>query len=468
MVVLTMLAAFSAPAQTYQELYGFSAPGGFPPTNTDGAEPYSALILSSNVLYGTTWEGGSNGVGGIFSVHTDGTQFRDLYSFSALSGGIFGDNSDGGQPYGALLLSSNKLYGTTSAGGTSGYGSIFRINTDGSSFTNLHSFTDGLGAPRAGLIVASNVMYGTTYSGGVDYAGCVFRINPDGSGYNILHSFTGATNDAVGPASGLVISGTNLFGTASGGGRYDGGVVFTISTGGIGYTNLFNFETNTDQGNPSTNMTGASPYFGSMILLGNRLYGTTRFGGTNGNGVVFALNTDGSGFTNLHTFGASSAPGGTNSDGAQPMCQLLLIGSSLYGTTSDGGTNDSFGNVFAINTSGSNFRVIYSFVPIFNNAEIDIGGADPVGGLVLSGNTVYGTTVSGGENASGNVYSLDLAIPLAAQRSGGNLVLTWTDSTFGLQAAPTVTGTYTNVPNATSPFTNTVPASQQFFRLIGN
>jgi hypothetical protein len=61
-----------------------------------------------------------------------------------------------------------------------------------------------------------------------------------------------------------------------------------------------------------------------------------------------------------------------------------------------------------------------------------------------------------------------LAIPLAAQITGGNLVLTWTDSTFSLQAAPTVTGAYTNVPNATSPFTNAVSASQQFFRLVGN
>jgi uncharacterized repeat protein (TIGR03803 family) len=468
MAILTVLATFTASAQTCQELYAFSlAVTGFPPTNSDGSTPYCGLVLSSNVLYGTTSAGGTNGVGSIFSIYTDGTHFTDMYSFSALSGGIYGDNKDGAQPYATLLLFSNMLYGTAYEGGTAGYGSIFRINTDGSSFTNLHSFTDGLGAPRAGLIVASNLLYGTTWQGGADYAGSVFRMNLDGSSFTSLHSFTGATNDALAPAGGLVISGNTLYGTASSGGKYLGGVVFSVSTGGIGYTNLFNFETNTEQGNPSTNMTGASP-FASMLLLDNRLYGTTRFGGTNGNGVVFALNTDGTGFTNMHTFGASNTAGGTNSDGAQPTCQLLLIGGSLYGTADDGGTNASTGSVFAINTNGSDFRVLYEFPTVFINTDTYIGVAGASGGLVLSGNTVYGATVFGGENSEGNVYSLNLAIPLAAQISGGNLVLTWTNSAFSLQAAPTVTGAYTNVPSATSPFTNTVPASQQFFRLIGN
>lgn len=159
---------------------------------------------------------------------------------------------------------------------------------------------------------------------------------------------------------------------------------------------------------------------------------------------------------------------GTNGDGAQPTCQLLLIGGSLYGTADDGGTNASTGTVFAINTNGSDFRVLYEFPSVFVNVDIYIGGAGAFGGLVSSGNSLYGATVFGGKNSEGNVYSLNLGIPLAAQISGGNLVLTWTDSTFSLQAAPTVTGAYTNVPNATSPFTNTVPASQQFFRLIGN
>ncbi len=468
MIMLLVLAAFAAPAQTYQELYSFSLASGFPSTNTDGSEPYSALVLSSNVLYGTTVYGGTNGAGAIFSVHTDGTDFKDLYSFSALPDYVVGDNNDGGLPYAALLLSSNKLYGTASAGGTAGDGSIFRINTDGTDFTNLHSFTDGSGSPRAGLTLSSNVLYGTTISGGVDYGGSVFRINLDGSDYTNLHSFTGTTNDGLGPTTGLVVSGNTLYGTAQSGGKYYGGVVFTISTGGIGYTNLFNFETNTDQGNPSTNMTGASPYFGTMLLLGNRLYGTTRFGGTNGNGVVFALNTDGSAFTNLHTFGASDTPGGNTSDGAQPYGTLIQIGSSLYGTADDGGTNSSFGTVFAVNTNGSDFRLLYTFGAIINSAYINVGGAGAVGGLVVSGNTVYGTTVNGGEDSEGNVYSLNLGVPLAAQVSGGNLVLTWSNAAFSLYATPALDVGFTNVPGATSPYTNYPAGPQEFFQLQAN
>ena len=56
-------------------------------------------------------------------------------------------------------------------------------------------------------------------------------------------------------------------------------------------------------------------------------------------------------------------------------------------------------------------------------------------------------------------------IPLVAQRSANNLILRWSDPAFGLQAAPAVTGTYTNVPSATSPYTNPVTGSKKFFRL---
>src|SRR5579862_1009064 len=78
---MCLLGSWSAVAQTYREVYSFSVPMGFPPTNADGAVPYSTVILSGNVLYGTTYQGGSNGAGGVFSVHIDGTHFTNLHSF---------------------------------------------------------------------------------------------------------------------------------------------------------------------------------------------------------------------------------------------------------------------------------------------------------------------------------------------------------------------------------------------------
>ena len=461
--IATLLPAI-APAQTYTNLLTFAPYTGDPFANTNGVFPAGGLILSSNVLYGTCSAGGTNGQGVIFSIHTDGSQFTDLHTFAALSSTYTGNNPDGAAPYDTLLLYSNQLYGTAKLGGTAGfgYGTLFRINTDGTSFTNFHNFSDGSGGPHGGLIVSSNVLYGTTLSGGTDY-GSVFRINPDGSSFTNLHSFTALTNDALGPAGGLVIAGNTLYGTATGGGNGGGGVVFSVSTAGKGYTNLFNFPTSPGQGQSSTNTTGTEPY-SSLLLLGGTLYGTTLYGGTNGNGVIFAINTNRTGFTNLHTF-AAGASGATNTDGVSPQGQLLLVGGSLYGTAPNGGYS-GYGTVFAINTNGSNFRVVYQFVDIPGVNYVNLGGVSPIGGVILANNTLYGTTYSGGYN--GNIFALNLGIPLGLQTSGGKLVLSWTNPAFSLQATPSLTDTFTNIPNATSPYTNIPAAGQQFFRLEAN
>ena len=100
------------------------------------------MILSGNTLYGTASAGGSSGNGTVFAVNTDGTGFTNLHSFTATSGSqAYGTNSDGANPYGGLILSGNTLYGTARYGGSSGNGTVFAVNTDGTGFTNLHSFT---------------------------------------------------------------------------------------------------------------------------------------------------------------------------------------------------------------------------------------------------------------------------------------------------------------------------------------
>ena len=81
--------------------------------------------------------GGSSGNGTVFAVNTDGTGFTTLHSFTG--------GSDGADPNAGLILSGNTLYGTASHGGSSGNGTVFAVNTDGTGFTNLHSFTAGTG-----------------------------------------------------------------------------------------------------------------------------------------------------------------------------------------------------------------------------------------------------------------------------------------------------------------------------------
>ena len=108
-------------------------------------------------------------------------------------------------------------------------------------------------------------------------------------------------------------------------------------------------------------------------------------------------------------------------------------------------------------------------------ASTNSDGAYPYAGLVLSGNTLYGTTQQGRRGGAGAVFALTLAsapvpIPLNIQLIDSAVVLRWNDlaSAFSLQAAPAVAGVYTNVPGAVSPFTNAIARSQEFFRLQSN
>ena len=142
---------------------------------------------------------------------------------------------------------------------------------------------------------------------------------------------------------------------------------------------------------------------------------TTLHSFTGGNGTVFAVNTDGTGFTNLHSFTALSNPfgSGTNSDGANPYAGLILSGITLYGTALNGGGSGA-GTVFSLNTDGTGFTNLHSF----NSGS---AGGYPYAGLILSGNTLYGTTSSGW----GTVFSLSFRPQLTIVASGPNVILTW-------------------------------------------
>src|ERR1035437_3499689 len=216
---------------------------------------------------------------------------------------------------------------------------------------------------------------------------------------------------------------------------------------------------------------GAYPY-GGLILSGNILYGTAYGGGSSGNGTVFAVSTDGTGFANLHSFTATSNY--TNSDGASPYAGLILSGSTLYGTAFQGGSSGD-GTVFAVHTDGTGFTTLYSFTALNNSTNSD--GANPDGGLILSGNTLYGTAGYGGSSGYGTVFSLSLPPPpqLTIIPSGANVILTWPTNAAGftLQSttnlvSPTVWITNSPAPvvvNGQYAVTNPVSGTKKFYRL---
>jgi uncharacterized repeat protein (TIGR03803 family) len=230
--------------------------------------------------------------------------------------------------------------------------------------------------------------------------------------FTTLHVFAGfpagyRTNwDGADPLGSLAFSGSTFYGTASEGGTNGKGTVFSLNSDGGGFTVLHTF---TDTAFPSgANTDGAYPSAG-MVLSGNTLYGTASKGGTNGSGTVFSINTNGSNFNVLHTFAPSALDLSedilTNADGIYPQATLLLSGGVLYGTAEYGGTNGE-GAVFSLGTNGTNFNVLCAFP--CNEFNDNTNGADPAAGLALVGDTLYGTASDGGTNGAGTVFAINL------------------------------------------------------------
>jgi uncharacterized repeat protein (TIGR03803 family) len=310
-------------------------------------------LLLGGTLYGTSLSGGNVGNGTVFALNVDGTGFAVLHSFTAYSGLT---NSDGANPQGSLVPSGNTLYGTTAQGGPQQGGTVFALHTDGTGFAILHSFGINPGEaanPEGGLVLSGNALYGTTASGGSGDNGTVFKLNTDGTGFAILHSFTADSIDSSGAytnsdgadPSALVLSGGRLCGTASSGGSSGSGTLFAVNVDGSGFKILHSFVAGSGPWYSLTNSDGGGP--NALILSGRRLYGTTESGGSSGNGTVFSVNTDGTSFTTLHSFAAFQTNIYTNSEGGHPSSGLVLSDNTLYGTATDFGIFGG-GTIFSI------------------------------------------------------------------------------------------------------------------------
>jgi uncharacterized repeat protein (TIGR03803 family) len=455
-LLIHILAPSRAAGQVETTLYSFS--GG-----ADGGNPAAPLVLVSNTLWGTTFGGGS-GYGTVFGLKTDGTGFTNLHSFLNYS------YNDGADTYAGLASVNGTLFGTAFFGGNSGNaGTLFKVNTDRSGYATLRYFStpappnyvnnDGANS-RAGLLLVGDTLYGVATGGGAEASGTVFRMNTNGTAFTNLHNFArllyNTNNEGARPYGSLILFSNTLFGTTSRGGFWGNGTVFRVNTDGTGFANLYHFSATL----PSTNSDGAWPY-GGLVLSGGTLFGTTEQGGPGGVGTVFSIHTDGSGFKNLHSFEPIVNPYGTNSDGGMPYGDLILAGDTLYGTARGGGV-ETGGTVFALNTNGTGFVNLHEFTRDF------VDGRNPQAGLILAGCTLYGTTANGGVWGNGTVFSLVLVPGIANfTLSGSDLLVDATNGvancTYTLlsttnSALPLAEWTpiATNVPTRAGPFTFTL------------
>jgi uncharacterized repeat protein (TIGR03803 family) len=325
-----------------------------------------------------------------------------------------GGPNDGQFPYAGLVRSGKVFYGTTLAGGNgdcpSGCGAVFSLTEPESATghwteTILYNFhgSDG-NAPYAGLVVGHGVLlYGTTGLGGSENLGTAFSLAPPstpGGAWTetVLHNF-GKDHDGANPEGGLKFGHDGaLYGTTAYGGRFRYGTVFKLippsSEGGAWIEEVLCSFTGGDDGSQPLTALTINPSDGT-------LYGTTNGGGTAFDGTVFSLAPPLiSGSTWTETVIQAFTDG---DDGIEPNALLLRPGGVIYGTSH--GTQANYGAVFSLTPPASpggpwTFAALHDF-----RGSPD--GSEPDAGLIMgSDGTLYGTTVSGGTDNQGVVFSM--------------------------------------------------------------
>jgi uncharacterized repeat protein (TIGR03803 family) len=287
---------------------------------------------------------------------------------------------DGAGPQGLTALD-GLLYGTTSSGGRNDAGTFFSLTTSGEKRT-LHDFSGKNGSPSSILTPLNGLLYGWTddhCNNTSSDCGEIFSLDTSGH-ERTLHVFH--EQDQLGSVTSLTAMNGVLYGTTANGLSPDDGTVFSLTPNGD-FQVLYHFQ---GQFTPSND--GAWP--DSIVALNGTLYGTTIYGGKNGNGTVFNVTTTGKEHV-VYSFGKA-----LSGDGADPNAVMLLHG-KLYGTTWSGG--DSYecwgdppigcGTVFSVTTLGEE-RVLYSF-----QGQSAGYFANPTTGLAALKGKLYGTTGSG-------------------------------------------------------------------------
>ena len=158
------------------------------------------IVGSDGNFYGTTVKGGTANQGTVFQLTKKGV-LKIVYSFGA-------NGSDGLTPDGAVLQGADgKLYGTTYWGGSSGLGTIYSMTTSGANYKILHNFagtSDGSNPPANLVQGSDNFLYGATNFGGASGFGVFFKINTTGTTYKVLHAFDGKPSGGY-PVSNLLL-----------------------------------------------------------------------------------------------------------------------------------------------------------------------------------------------------------------------------------------------------------------------
>jgi uncharacterized repeat protein (TIGR03803 family) len=260
-------------------------------TDAEGYEPNGKLMEASDGrLYGVCRWGGPANAGAVYRIDKSGSNFQVVYSFPLVN--------EAYNPEGTLLEdNTGALYGTTSRS-TTGNGTIYKINKDGTGYTILKTFSSSdIFTPYDGLLLDNGWLYGTCGFGGAEGKGGVYRIHSDGTDYQLLHDFTGANSGSFPRATPIIASNGKLYGTTHQGGITGEGTLFSMDLTGSNFSSLRSFTSGTD---------GAYPLMSPLQASNGFLYGTNSFGGTDFGGTIYRVNLDGTNFTVINSFNYST------------------------------------------------------------------------------------------------------------------------------------------------------------------
>jgi uncharacterized repeat protein (TIGR03803 family) len=362
---------------------------------TGGISSGSSLVEGNDGnFYGTTSDGGSSYSGTVFRITPKGAG-TTIHTFTGI-------NPEGSQPNGRVIKGSDgNFYGTTYFGGASSgvvSGTVFKVTPSGT-LTTLYSFTGSPNGanPVAPLIQGSNGnFYGTTYSGGFSPLGTVFSVSSTGS-YSLLSNFSsygtvGSWANPTGPVTEATDG--NFYGTTPYGpdiSSGEDGSVFRVTPGGV-MTVMHQFD-GTDGSRPSGALLQAKDGY---------LYGTTPNGGASGYGTIFRMTLSGD-FTTLYSF-----TGGTR--GGIPGSLMLAKDGQFYVTTSVGG-KWGYGALVRISTAPAAPEIVVE-QPL--GGDLKDGLAKKSFGTVRVGKQGKARTFTIRNNGSANLTSLSI------RKSGAN------------------------------------------------
>jgi uncharacterized repeat protein (TIGR03803 family) len=393
-----------------------------------GNRPKGSLIRGSNGnFYGMTSENGPGGGGTIFSLNSTGGGFQVLASFIL--------PSTGGIPNGKLFDGQDGyLYGTTTKGGSSDAGTIFKVSLSTKSISVLRhlSFTTTGALPFGTFIKHSDgYLYGTASYGASKFyypntgftnsTGTIFKIHPSGSTFAIVQQFPDSAMGIYPSKSWIRAADGNMYGTTQVGGKYGAGVLFKLSTSGS-YSKMNSFNGTTDGGVPGNGMIQGKD--GSF-------YGCTRDGGSAKKGTIYKMTSTGV-ITVLYNF--------TSTSGSMPEGKLMQASDgSFYGTTSRDG-NGAAGTIFKF-TLPSTFVVLRHLIKATD-------GSSPVSALVQNGpgGTIFGATSDGGAYGGGVVFKIvgstfTIVRTLSSTSSvSGNLIIASNGVLYGVSSSGGVNG----------------------------